>query len=142
MTAWCHGYQKPVCEPSAKCIESVRGRGVKCRNGAPRCFLWVAGIRSLAASAGQPTPDFARALNAMEVTPDQPLRVVRAGYIHSLFRAALGRMRPPNPGAKNHLIGRPRERVCGRVCEWSGLFEDAGGIPACSRCVERQRHHR
>ncbi len=27
-------------------------------------------------------------------------------------------------------------------CPWSGWFEDAGGIPACSRSVERQRHHR
>jgi hypothetical protein len=45
--------------------------------------------------------------------------------------------------------GLPVERVVGgaglpveRGVGGAGLFEDAGGIPACSRCVERQRHHR
>jgi hypothetical protein len=75
----------------------------------------------LPASSGQPTPEFAFAFNDIEVPPGQLLGVVRAGYVHSLFRAALGRMRPPNPGAKNHLIGRSMEWVVMRAgCRWSG----------------------
>jgi hypothetical protein len=104
----------------------------------------------LPASSRQPAPEFAFAFNDIEVPPDQLLGAVRAGYIPSLFRAALGRIGPPNPSAKNHLIGRSMEWVVTRaICRCSGLFEDAGGmfedaggIPACSRSVERQRHHR
>jgi hypothetical protein len=113
----------------------------------------------LPASSRQPTPEFVFAFNDIEVPPDQLLGVVRAGYLHFLFQAALGRMRPPNPSAKTHLIGRSMEwvvmragrqwsgasverGVSGAGCRWSGLFEDAGGIPACSRSVELQRHHR
>ena len=74
------------------------------------------------ASSGQPTPEFASAFNDIEVPPGQLLGVVRAGYVHSLFRAALGRMPPPDPGAKNHLIGRSMEWVVMRAgCRWSGL---------------------
>ena len=78
----------------------------------------------------------------------------------------LQRMPWPKPIEKNDLMGRSVEwggqvdgagvSVAGRQwsglsmervvngagCQWSGLLEDAGGIPACSRCVERQRHHR
>jgi hypothetical protein len=55
------------------------------------------GIRSLPASSRQPSPEFAFAFNGIEVPPDQLLGVVRAGYIHFLPRAVLGRIRPPKP---------------------------------------------
>ena len=69
-------------------------------NEALRCFQWVGGIRSLPDSSRQPTPDFVFALNDIGAHPDQLLGEVRAGYIHSLPQAALGRIRPPNPSAK------------------------------------------
>ncbi len=75
------------------------------------------------ASSRQPTPEFAFAFKDIEVPPDRLLGVVSAGYIHSLFRAALGRIRPPNPSAKNHLIGRSMEWIVMRaVGRWSGLL--------------------
>ena len=74
------------------------------------------------ASSGQPTPEFAFAFNDSGVPPDQLLGVVRPGYLHSLTWAALGRIRPPNPSAKNHLIVRSMEWVVMRAaCRWSGL---------------------
>ncbi len=70
----------------------------------------------------QPTPEFAFAFKDIEVPPDQLLGVVRTGYIPSLFRAALGRIRPPNPSAKNHLTVRPMEWGVVRAgWRWSGL---------------------
>ncbi len=47
-----------------------------------RHFQWLAGIRSLAASSRQPTPDFALVLNAVEVSSGQLLGVVRADHLH------------------------------------------------------------
>jgi hypothetical protein len=93
-------------------------------------FQWVGGIRSLPASSRQPKPEFAPAVKYLEVPPDQLFGVVRSGYSDSVFRAALGRIRPPNPSSKNHLVGRSMEWVVMRAgCRWSGLFADAGGIP-------------
>jgi hypothetical protein len=77
-----------------------------------RCFQWEGGIRSLPASSRQPTPEFAFAFKDFEVPPDQLLGVVRAGYIHSLFRGLrlAGSVRPS-----------PARKTISSAGPWSGL---------------------